>query len=335
MTPEAPVQILLVESNHGLQAALASALARAGYEVRPVSSASEALSSLDGGALPIVVTEIGLPDESGIELARKIRGRYPGAEVVFLCGSDDARLAVAAIRVGAGGYVVKHWDGVEELLAALRDARERHDAVQRRQDFLRGLAELNEGFLRQMVQVEKENIDLQGQISGMAAADAADEAVYRILVVDDEDVILTVLASLLKEEGYEVQTATSAEEALERLEAERFQMMIADKNLPGQSGLDLIRIAKQKYLHLETVLITGYGSLESAIDALHAGAGGYLLKPFEDIGIVLQKVKELRARQAERRRARRYLETFKARNRAFLDQYLEIREKLREFLALG
>src|SRR5262249_53649127 len=155
--------------------------------------------------------------------------------------------------------------------------------------------ELNEAFLRQLVKAEKDNVDLQDQLNGAENGGATPEdGPYPVLIVDDEAVILTVLSSLLGEEGYEVHTAFSAEDALEQIGQRRFDMLITDKNLPGQSGLDLIRKVRNAHPDIETVMITGYGSLESAIEALHLGAGGYLLKPFEDIGIVLGKVNELR-----------------------------------------
>jgi len=326
-------EVLLVEGNPALQTLLADALLREGFEVRAVENAEEALASL-GPEVPVVVAEVGLSGMSGIDLTRTLRERDRTAQVVLLASSADPRLVVTALREGAAGYVVKAWDGVDRVIAGVRAAQARRQQERDRRTFLRELADLNEGFLRQMVQLEKENIDLQAQISG--APDASGEgAPYRVLIVDDEQVILTVLCNVLADEGLEVESAQTAEEALRVLGGGRFDMMIADKNLPGENGLELIRKVKGLYPHIESVIITGYGSLESAIDALHAGASGYLLKPFEDINILLSKVNELRARQLARRRAHNYLQAFKSRNQAFLEQYKAIRDKLRQYLETG
>jgi DNA-binding NtrC family response regulator len=334
MTSDRAVEILLVEAEPTLQAALATALRNEGFKVHPAANAEEALSALESGAVPLVVTEVGLPDLSGIELLRLVREKEPSAEVVFLTGSEDPRLALAAMRLGAGGYVVKQWDGVEELVSQVRAAQARRAERQRRTDFLRDLADLNEGFLRQMVYLEKENEDLQEKLKGTDTP-APEDGQARVLVVDDEQVILTVVGNLLRDEGYEVELVLCGKEALERLDAQYFDLMIVDKNLPDMSGLDLLRKIRQSQPEMESVLITGYGSLESAIEALHLGAGGYLLKPFEDITLVLTKVNELRARQLERRSSAKYLRSFKTRNEAFLARYQEIRDKLQEFLKAG
>jgi DNA-binding NtrC family response regulator len=312
--------LLLVEPDAPLRALLEDALSAAGFEVRAVASAEEAL-----------VSEVGLSGQDGIELARAVRAKDPTAKVVLLAASDDARLSVSALRARAVDYLVKQWDGLETLVESVSAAKARSDEARRRRDFLHEVSELNEGFLRQLVKAEKENVDLQDQLAGDNGA-APEEGPYRVLIVDDEAVILTVLSSLFGEEGFEVRTAFSAEEALVELGARSFDMIITDKNLPGKSGLDLIRQVRSAHPDVETVMITGYGSLESAIEALHLGAGGYLLKPFEDIAIVLGKVNELRARQLERRRAKRYLSSFKSRNQSFLEQYKEIRAKLQELL---
>jgi DNA-binding NtrC family response regulator len=334
MTREQAMEILLVEAEPTLQAALGTALRSEGFEVRAAGNAEEALSALDSGGVPLVVTELGLPDLSGIELWRRVREKEPSAEVIFLAGSEDARLALAAMRLGAAGYLVKQWDGVEELVAQVRAAQARRSERQRRACFLQDLADLNEGVLRQMAHLEKENEDLQEMLRSMAAP-APEGGPGRVLVADDEQVVLTVVGNLLRDEGYEVELVLSGKEALERLDAQYFDLMVVDKNLPDMSGLELLRKVRQSQPEMESVLITGYGSLESAIEALHLGAGGYLLKPFEDITLVLAKVNELRARQLERRKRAQYLHSFKARNEVLLARFQEIRDRFQEFLNAG
>lgn len=112
-----------------------------------------------------------------------------------------------------------------------------------------------------------------------------------VMVVDDEDVIRLVFDSLLADTQYQLNFAESAEEALGRLtQGEEFNLFIVDKNLPGESGLDLVRKAKTLTPESEFIMITGYASYESAVEALRLGAYDYLEKPFSDLTLVREKI---------------------------------------------
>ncbi|WP_257456147.1 response regulator [Archangium lipolyticum] len=126
-----------------------------------------------------------------------------------------------------------------------------------------------------------------------------------VLVVDDEAVVRDVCARLLaREPDLVVSLAQDAEEALELLRAQRFDVLITDKNLPGLGGVELIAEARALQPALEAVMITGYSSTESVIAAFAAGASDYILKPFEDLRLVRAKVRAALERRAERVRGR-------------------------------
>lgn len=99
---------------------------------------------------------------------------------------------------------------------------------------------------------------------------------HRVLVVEDEQVIRTALKRLLERHGYEVSEAGSVKEANERLEAERFNIVISDLRLPGAPGTDLIKATNTPVL-----IMTSYSSLRSAVDSMKMGAVDYISKPFE------------------------------------------------------
>lgn len=113
-----------------------------------------------------------------------------------------------------------------------------------------------------------------------------------VLLVDDEKSILDVLTLGFRRGGLTVKTAMTAEEALQLLETERFGAVVTDKNLPGQSGIDLLRAVDSKWPHCARLIITGYVSAESVIEAMRLGADDYLLKPFENIMLVVERVKK-------------------------------------------
>lgn len=113
----------------------------------------------------------------------------------------------------------------------------------------------------------------------------------RVLVVDDEEVVRVMFESLLGDEGFECLLAEDAATAAEMIEKHDPALVLVDKNLPGKSGLDLI--AEQKRLHPDTefIMITGYASLDSAVKAMELGAFSYLTKPFDDIDVVMERIK--------------------------------------------
>jgi CheY-like chemotaxis protein len=126
-----------------------------------------------------------------------------------------------------------------------------------------------------------------------------------VLVVDDEPVVRDVCARLLaREPDLVVTLAEDAEQALELLGTQRFDVLITDKNLPGMGGVELIAEARSRQPSLEAVMITGYSSSESVIAAFAAGASDYILKPFEDLRLVRAKVRAALERRAGRVKGR-------------------------------
>ena len=122
-----------------------------------------------------------------------------------------------------------------------------------------------------------------------------------ILIVDDEQVVRSVLARLLEEEGRLVLTAPSGDEALKLARQHTLDVALVDKNLPGESGLDVARALKEIQGDLEFILLTGYASIESAIEAVQIGAYDYLTKPVDDFADLRRKVRHAQERCSLRR----------------------------------
>jgi two-component system response regulator HydG len=102
-----------------------------------------------------------------------------------------------------------------------------------------------------------------------------------VLVVDDEEAARNLCADALRDMGLEVQTAASGREALAILEAGRTDIVLADSVMPGMSGVELLKIIKQDYPDVDVVMMTGYGSIPSAVEATKLGAYDYITKPFK------------------------------------------------------
>ncbi len=103
-----------------------------------------------------------------------------------------------------------------------------------------------------------------------------------ILVVDDEKNYLLVLKELLIEEGYEVFIAQSASEALKIFQETELDLVITDMKMPGMNGMELLGVLKEKDLHLPVIMMTAFGTVEKAVEAMKKGAYDYILKPFDN-----------------------------------------------------
>ena len=122
---------------------------------------------------------------------------------------------------------------------------------------------------------------------------------YKILVVDDEKDIRELLSvALMGAEGFSVELAENGEEALQKIDRERFDLVLADLKMPKMDGLQLLSEIVSSKPEIVTVLMTGYGSINSALEAIRGGASDYLMKPVDmaELIVRLQKVLEDRQR---------------------------------------
>ena len=103
----------------------------------------------------------------------------------------------------------------------------------------------------------------------------------RLLIVDDDAVFREELSDLLKDEGHQVVTAPSTPKAIEVLEQQDFDLVFTDLKMPRQSGLDLLREVRRRWPRLLVVMITGFATVETAVDAMKVGAFDYIRKPFQ------------------------------------------------------
>src|SRR4051812_10594973 len=101
----------------------------------------------------------------------------------------------------------------------------------------------------------------------------------KVLIADDETSITSGLSAILADEGYTVDVANDGQKALERLTAERYGVILADLKMPKLDGLSLLRDMQTKGIPTECIIITGAGTVETAVDAMRQGAYDYIEKP--------------------------------------------------------
>jgi DNA-binding NtrC family response regulator len=118
-----------------------------------------------------------------------------------------------------------------------------------------------------------------------------------ILIIDDEKSLLDLLSVVLKKEGYRVKTCLAPTKVFDILENEELDLLICDIKLPQISGMEVLKYVRENRPEIPVIMITAYGSLKQAVEALKAGATDYILKPFdvEELKIIIAK--ELEKRQ--------------------------------------
>jgi DNA-binding NtrC family response regulator len=123
----------------------------------------------------------------------------------------------------------------------------------------------------------------------------------KILIVDDEPIMRESLAGWLERDGHGIETAASGEEALERFKNAHYDILLVDIKMEGISGLEVLKHVKDSDPHVAVVMITAYGSIATAIEAMKKGAKDYLLKPFDpnELGIIIEKIIDNQAQALE------------------------------------
>lgn len=125
----------------------------------------------------------------------------------------------------------------------------------------------------------------------------------RILVVDDDRTFRLSTGELLRQDGHAVDTGADAAEAVQKLAAERFDLVLLDMRMPGMDGLTAVEVLRKRGLQVPILMISGFGSIDTAVESLHRGADHFLSKPV-DPDILSAKVAELLERRPAEERVR-------------------------------
>ena len=139
----------------------------------------------------------------------------------------------------------------------------------------------------------------------MSEPDTQTAAPVRILVAEDDAEMLELLSRVLREEGFRVLTASDGHQALARIEEGDFDLVLSDVRMPGPDGMEVLRRALASRLHQPVILMTAFGSISSAVEAMRAGAFHYLTKPFnlddllEIVNGAATQIRQLRSIHAE------------------------------------
>ncbi len=113
----------------------------------------------------------------------------------------------------------------------------------------------------------------------------------RILVVDDEEIVCESCKRILEEEGYEVETALSGEEAFSKMKENPYDIVLTDLKMPGIDGMEVLKTIRRDYPSTIVIMITGFATVETAVESMKLGAFDYIPKPFtpDEVSIVVKK----------------------------------------------
>ncbi len=123
----------------------------------------------------------------------------------------------------------------------------------------------------------------------------------KILIIDDDDNIRKVLVAILEDEGYNVESVGTAKEAIERTKERFYNIALIDIRLPDMEGIELLTKIRDTTPRIRKVILTGYPTLQNAVDAVNKGANAYILKPF-DVGKVLKTIREQLEKQKQEKK---------------------------------
>jgi len=104
---------------------------------------------------------------------------------------------------------------------------------------------------------------------------------FRVLIIDDENIVCERLGAEMTKLGFEVETFTDSSEALQRIATQHFDLVITDIKMRGPTGIEVMRFVKENYPTTKVIVITGFATVETAREALKGGAVDFLPKPFK------------------------------------------------------
>jgi len=121
---------------------------------------------------------------------------------------------------------------------------------------------------------------------------------YKILLVDDDETIRSTMKAILEDEGYSVDSASNGKEAIQKTQEQSYNLALLDIRLPDMEGVELLKLMKEPMPRMRKIMVTGFPSLQNAVEAVNKNADAYLIKPV-DVDKLLATVKEQLEKQEE------------------------------------
>jgi two-component system OmpR family response regulator len=252
------LHVLIVDDEQDFVKSASKALNRRGFDCSGVLDGASALQKLREGWFDVVVLDLKMPGLDGEEVFRRIQRDYPGLPVIMLTGHGSIPHAFQTAKKGIADYVAKPCD-MDELAERIR----RVEAA---------------AYARRETCREDATRDSESEVIGL-------------LVVDDEADFLHSIQKSLSHRNMTVWTAQSPSGAFALLKEQLIDVVVLDVRLPEMDGLEVLRRVKRMNPDIEVVLLTGFPSIDTAVEGIKQGAFAYVTKP-GDIEDLARKIRE-------------------------------------------
>jgi two-component system cell cycle response regulator len=239
--------VLIVDDNDGDREILSDILTKKGFKVVEAKTGKEAITTATEGEFDIILLDIRLPDMNGTEVLEKIKHAKPASAVIAITGYSVNEIIENVTKQGAYTCFLKPFD-VETLIQEMNFIIAKRDEIEKKADT---------------------------------------DDMIKILLVEDNDGIRETLQDILDSEGFNVQTAASVHEAEQKIEQnDAFNVVLSDLSLGKESGLMLIDSVRKKEKATIFIIMTGYGTLETAMEAIKKNVDEYILKPVNPVELI-------------------------------------------------
>jgi two-component system, NarL family, sensor histidine kinase UhpB len=262
--------VFVIDDDAELRGALIGILVKKGYEAVGFKKGRDALKAAELQKPAVALVDLLLDDMPGVAVMMDMKECSPHTQCVVLTGFASVASAVASINLGAFSYLQKPCDK-EQILIAVRGAIQKSAAET-------AIAAHNRASLEtdQMMWLPESERPIS--LPKLEPGDS-----IRILLVEDDADSGPAMKTLLEKRKCMATLAPNAEQALAVFKPDSFDVIVTDIRLPGKSGIELLEYVRQTEADFPVILLTGYDSLDSAIQAVRLGAQDYILKPLDNI----------------------------------------------------
>lgn len=346
-----PAALLVTGNEAGSKrlARLVEIVTEAGVTVTEVASfedaAAQILVSDPNEPRLVLIDGIG-PDEGPTvaieELAEGIQsliGTLPHVAAVVVAPDPPPSLIIDVFRAGAVDFIDLARENKSAVIECLQRVSGRLTDKAAQRERIRELRAIVEDFLRTLIKTERRSIDLEHQLEikdkrpTELTGDLDTDREPTIVIIEDDREVSDLLVDELEEVGVATYGFISGEEAVREVtkltkRGEAIDLALVDAKLPGIDGLEAIRQMRSVRPGLAAFLMTGYSDSETAQNAADLGVVGYVLKPFDDVGGLIERLKEHAMCNRDLARERHYLERIKERHEKVLFRYRKIAAEL-------
>jgi diguanylate cyclase (GGDEF)-like protein len=266
------IKVLIIDDEPVIRDLFARMLSGEGYEIFQADSGAAGIQLIQDQPIDIAFIDLNMPAMDGITTVKEIRKSNKTIVLALMTGTTNMREGMKGLRQGASDYLSKPFD-----ISQVRAIIEKHVGGMR-------------SVSTQMFEQARQNQD------ALSLA-LLQRTSINILVVDDEEELRYLLRRVLLDEGYTVDEAKDGLEATAKLKCKRYDLVITDMSMPRADGIEVLKKAKELSEQTDVILLTGFGTLETAQQAIHLGACDYFLKPVPNIKDIVRSADRVLQKQ--------------------------------------